>query len=243
MNDILLFFSHLYKGNNYNIYKAIKDSEKVDIEKVENIKKELNENGIRYLTIYDEKYPKELKNLRYPPFVIYYKGNLDVLNKKKIILTGEKEDLVTKNNINSSIVKIAKEAVLITNNFKNLDQYIIKKYNELNKNVIYLLPCGIKYQNYEYNYEKDLLITQYPPNCHPKASFFKERNVIASSLADAIVIYNSSINSGIQNLANIAASLGKEVYCYPGFSYNDGNTFLIKSGARLITNIGEINYY
>jgi len=39
----------------------------------------------KYFTIVDKEYPNKLKMIDRPPFVIFYKGNLDLLNEKKII--------------------------------------------------------------------------------------------------------------------------------------------------------------
>jgi len=37
-----------------------------------------------YATVMDNDYPAELRNTDRPPFVIFYKGNIDLLKKKKI---------------------------------------------------------------------------------------------------------------------------------------------------------------
>ncbi|MBT1383239.1 DNA-processing protein DprA, partial [Mycoplasma bovis] len=73
--------------------------------------------------------------------------------------------------------------------------------------------------------------------------YFKERNVIAAALSNNLIIFSSKRNSGLINLANCFANLGKNVYCYPGLTYDDGNTYLIKSGASLITHLAEVNYF
>ncbi|MGV2393162.1 UNVERIFIED_CONTAM: DNA-processing protein DprA [Campylobacter lari] len=243
MNDLLLYFSFLYKGNNYLIYKALKDKKSINLDEINQIKQKLAENQIKYLTIYDELYPKNLKFLTYAPFVIYYKGNLDLLKNKTIMLTGDNKDNITLDNLNDSLPLLVNSCTLVTNSFKNLDTEIIKYYKKAKKGIIYVLASGHLYPDLNCKSSDDLIISIYPLDTHPKLNYFKERNVISACLAENLIIYNSNKNSGILNLANIFASLGKEIYCYPGFNYDDGNTFLIKSGANLITKIGEVKYY
>ena len=41
-------------------------------------------NAIKYITIYDDIYPDKLKNIYDPPVVLFYKGNIDMINNKNI---------------------------------------------------------------------------------------------------------------------------------------------------------------
>ncbi|SBO45169.1 hypothetical protein MBOVJF4428_00187 [Mycoplasmopsis agalactiae] len=46
MNDLLVYFSILFKGNNFEIYKALKNGYKVDKYKVDEEINKLKESGI-----------------------------------------------------------------------------------------------------------------------------------------------------------------------------------------------------
>ncbi|WP_406617229.1 DNA-processing protein DprA [Mycoplasmopsis adleri] len=243
MNDILLYFSYIHKGNNYLIYKSIKNNEPVDNEKIEEIKALLKEKDIKTLTVFDKEYPEQLKHLKYAPFILYYQGNLDLLNYDLISMTGDIETENVVNNINTIVPNLMTKGVLVTNNYKNLDQKIIDIYRENNQKIIFILANGLTYEPFEIKKDTELVITQYPFDTHPKLIYFKERNVICSALAKCLIIYSSKRNSGIINLAMCFANMGKEVYCYPGLTYDDGNTFLIKSGANLMTHLGDVSYY
>lgn len=243
MNDLIVYFSYINKGNNYEVYKALKLGKKANEAEINEVKEKLEKEGVKTLTVFDENYPEGLKNLRYSPFVLYYKGNIDLLKTEMIAATGDISNELTTNNINRSCEVIKNKYVLITGNYRNLDQEVIKQYKEDKNNIIYVLACGINAIDIDLDEENELVISQYPPSCHYELKFFKERNVIIAALAKGLIIYSSKQKSGIINLASCFNDLGKEVYCYPGITYDDGNTSLIKAGANLMTHIGDIHYY
>ena len=64
--------------------KKIKELYKVDLEEItdEEIKsftKFIKNNNIGYITINSKEYPESLKHVEEPPYVIFYKGNLELL--------------------------------------------------------------------------------------------------------------------------------------------------------------------
>ncbi|WP_338822854.1 DNA-processing protein DprA [Mycoplasmopsis felifaucium] len=243
MNDILIYFSHMFNGNNKEIYRSLKSRKSIDENKLLEIKENLIKEGIIPITIFDEKYPKALKELRYSPFVLYCKGNTDLLNKDVICLTGEYSDDKALINMRNFSNDLSKKTVLLTNNYKNMDEEIIDIYKNNQGGIIYLLPHGIKYNEIKIDEKNELLLTQYPLDRHPTLFYFKERNVLLAALAKYLIVFSSKKNSGIINLAMNFANLNKEVYCFPSNVYDDGNTFLLKSGANLMTHIGDVNYY
>ncbi|WP_029512957.1 DNA-processing protein DprA [Mycoplasmopsis iners] len=243
MNDLLIYFAFKYKGNNYEIQKALKNGELVNKEDILNKTIELEANGIKCLTIFDSEYPEDLKVYKYAPLVIFYKGNIELLNDEKICLTGDIDNYLTRTNINKSLPNLVKHKTLISTNFKTLDKYIIAEWKNKGGKIIYPLANGIGFNNEMPLNDNELYLSIYPPDTNPKLIRFKERNLLVAMLAKFLVIYGSKQNSGIINLAINFANVGKEVYCYPGQNNEDGNTFLIKSGANLITHVADIYYF
>ena len=83
MKEILLYFSIKYFGNWEKIYKAIENKEDVDFEKIKSYEEEYEG---KYFTILDKEYPTKLKMVDKPPFVLFFKGDLSLLNSGKTIL-------------------------------------------------------------------------------------------------------------------------------------------------------------
>ena len=76
MEDLLLYFAIKYNGNYTMIYNALMNNEKVYPWQVEECKENLNS---KYTTIVSKDYPKSLKKQYYPPFVLFYQGDLSLL--------------------------------------------------------------------------------------------------------------------------------------------------------------------
>ncbi|EGV00136.1 DNA-processing protein DprA [Mycoplasmopsis columbina] len=244
MKNILLYLTYKYNGDARKIHKAIIDKEKIDNMMQLNEKiLDIEIKGISYLTVFDENFPSELKEFPTSPLLIFYQGNIELLKSQKICLTGDLENIQVLTNINLSIKDLVKKYVLITTNFKNLDKQIIEKWRKANGKIIHLLPHGLLYNKDEKIYPNELYLSIYPPESHPEKTRFKERNILISWLAKFLIIYSSKEKSGIINLASCFTDMGKEVYCYPGLNYDDGNNYLIKNGANLITHVGDVLYY
>lgn len=77
MNDLVLYFSLKYDGKFFDIYDAIKNKEPVDNELFAELKKEIKHD---YVTIFDSKYPEYLKKTNCPPFVLFYEGNIELID-------------------------------------------------------------------------------------------------------------------------------------------------------------------
>jgi DNA processing protein len=122
MKDILLFFTIKYNGNWNKIYSALEAKEKVFIEDVVKESQSTKEN---FVTIMDESYPENFKQANKPPFVIFYRGELDLLNDKCIYIDGpinekdyeylEKETIICSWNVytNIKVRKISKIVIFL----------------------------------------------------------------------------------------------------------------------------------
>lgn len=81
MNEILVAFSQKYHGHFFKILEALRKKERLtnkDIKLYLEDVEEMNE------TILSDKYPSPLKEIPNPPFVLYYEGNLELMDKKGI---------------------------------------------------------------------------------------------------------------------------------------------------------------
>ena len=87
----LLAYALKYQGDYRAVYQAIKMREAFDQQDYQGT----------YLTILDPEYPVELLALKYPPFILFYYGDLTLLAKKKIAIVGSR----VCSNYGSSITK------------------------------------------------------------------------------------------------------------------------------------------
>nr|WP_307934687.1 DNA-processing protein DprA [Mycoplasmopsis bovis] len=94
---------------------------------------------IKAITIFDSNYPQGLKELKYSPFVLFYKGNISLLDKNIVCATGDVVNEFVLQSVYQTCGELSKSSVLLTNNFKNIDQNIIEIFNKNKQGIIYLL--------------------------------------------------------------------------------------------------------
>lgn len=77
MEKILLYFSLKYNGDFYKVYDALKTKENIDINELIQLKRNLR---YKYITMIDRNYPEYLKRENRPPIVLFYEGNLSLVD-------------------------------------------------------------------------------------------------------------------------------------------------------------------
>lgn len=246
MDLVILYFSDKYKGYFHDIYNAIKKKEYIQLEELEKIKLKKKTKEIEAITIIDDDYPDSLKSIVCPPFVIYYKGNKNLLKKEGMILTGDFNNENIERFLNEAMNEISKNHVLITNYWKGIDEKIVNFFIENKKDIILVSPNGLDNPYFVNslpsieNSENILIISEYPNGVNLNKKRLVNRNRLTVGLSKALVIASSNKESKIQSLVNFALEQGKDIFCYPGLQDElDGNNLLIQDGATLITSIKD----
>ncbi len=245
MNLILIYFALKYKGDFINIYNALKHKEIVDPEEIDKLEKRLKNKELNVITILDDGYPDSLKIIGNPPFVLFYQGDIKLLEKDGLCLVGDKISTKTISYMKQAIEQTSKNNILITNYFKGLEENIINYYIKNNKSIIFISSNGLEepyFANKIESIKNNLIISEYPNGVNINKKRLKERNRLTSALSDALIVFSSKKQSGIMNLVTNFLEQGKEIYCYPGEQEDDdGNNNLIRDGANLITSIDDIS--
>jgi Predicted Rossmann fold nucleotide-binding protein involved in DNA uptake len=74
------------------------------------------------ITIFDKEYPKELLNLEFPPFVLYFKGDLKLLEcDHKIAIVGSRSPSMYALKATKALVMNKKDSVIISGLAKGID--------------------------------------------------------------------------------------------------------------------------
>lgn len=225
----LISYSFYYLGEYDQIIKAI--NEKTDIPTI---------NVPNAITIFDSAYPKQLLNLKYPPMVLYYKGNLDLLKQDAIAIVGSRKPCEYAIKATKSLVTNYKDKVIVSGLAKGIDACA----HENASKTIGILGCGIDYIYPSCNYDlikriekQGLILSEYPAFSKPLGYHFPFRNRLIACLSSRIYVMQSSLKSGTMSTINEALELGKEVRILPYDVFNlDGknNNHLIYEGATII---------
>ena len=232
LREKIIALSIKYDGEYFKILKAIKQGEEIEEINVDNC-----------ITIVDDIYPNCLKELKYPPFVLYYKGDINLISSNNMIsVVGSRMPCDYAINATISLVNNNQDKIVVSGLAKGIDSVAHKTAYK----TIGVLGCGIEYiypyENKELfkRIEKEgLIISEYPFKVKPYSYHFPFRNRIIAALSNVVYVMQSSEKSGTVTTINEALELQKEIRVLPFSIYEqDGsyNNHLINDGALLIEN-------
>lgn len=247
MEEILLYFSLKYNGDFHKILKALQTKEKVTKQQIEEAKKTLKAN---YTTIISDDYPAGLKEIVCPPFVLFYYGDLSLLNNRCIGVIGSRKPDNYGLEVTQKIVQ-----GLVENNFTivsgmalGIDAIAHQSALKNNGKTVAVLGSGIDYcypktnlDIYTKMKDSQLIISEYPNDLIPKPYNFPVRNRIIAGLSASILVTEANKKSGTMITVGYALDQGKDIFCIPS-RINDpsGCNTLIQQGAKLVLDINDI---
>ena len=227
------------------LYKnfLIRLSAKNNIEE-EKIQEYLFKNNIKYVTYSSSLYPQKLKDIENPPYVIFYKGDISLLNYNMVAIVGSRKNTnygeqVTKF-ITSELYNISYGVV--SGVASGIDSIAHREILSRGGKTIGVLGCGIdvvypRFNKYLYEKisERGLLISEFLPGTKPMPYNFPQRNRIISALSNGVIVIEASSKSGSLITVDYALNQSKDVMVVPGSIFNEsskGCNLLIHQGAR-----------
>lgn len=202
MNDLVLYFAIKYDGDFNRIYEALLNKEKFDGETLCKMKEQLD---CQYISIFDEKYPLGLRKINCPPFVLFYKGNINLLNEKKLCLITPESNRSTQELLNQFVDDMIEddECVLVKPDRSSLNDYAVK--------TIKIMDRGISFYG-DVDDINTLVFSEYPHYVDPPKKYLPFSYRIVSGLADKVVLAQCyDTNEDIMALA-YAMEQNKDVY-------------------------------
>lgn len=223
--------------------------------------KYMKKNNIYCITMNSKEYPDKLKMLKYPPMMLFAKGNINILLENKMIgVIGSRECSNYGKNVAIRIGKfLSKNNIHVVSGLAlGIDTYShigCIKENLINKNsgkTIAVIGNGLDniypYQNKKIVEEiiknNGCIISEYIVGTKPLKENFPARNRIISALSNKLIVVEAkNQKSGTMITVNFSLDLGKDVLVIPGninSSYSLGTNMLIKEGAKIITKLEDI---
>ena len=247
MEERLLYYAIKYQGSYDEIKQALKTNELIN---QNDFQRTLNSFKAKYLTILSVDYPKSLKYLQKPPYVLFYYGNIELLKETCFSVVGMRTPSAYGEKVTKSLVTglVDKNYTIISGLALGIDAIAHTTSILNNGKTIAVLGSGIDYcypkQNQKlYNEIKQnqLILSEYPNNLPPKPYYFPLRNRIVAALSIGLLVSEAKEKSGTMITVGYALDLGKPVFCVPSNIYgNTGCLALIRDGAILIRNVTDI---
>lgn len=230
-------------------------NDKSTIETAKAILTRINNEDIKYVTIFDEDYPKSLKYHDESPILLFYKGDISQLNNKKNI------GVVGSRKVTAYGINVTKEICSEVCNYNfniisglalGVDACAHEAALEKESFTCGIIGCGIDiiYPRYNANlysklFKKGLVLSQFLPGTKPMHYNFPIRNKIISAISDYIIVVEASEKSGSLITARYAAEMGKDVIAIPGSIFSKesiGTNKLIRDGAIPFTDLEDFLY-
>lgn len=208
--------------------------------------------SIDVLTLEDNNYPKNLKEIYLPPAILYLRGKVLKKDGMAISIVGSRKVTEYGIKVTESISKaLASRGLTIVSGLAlGVDTVAHKAALKTGARTIAVLGCGVE-KPYPYVNTKlateiaknGAIISEYPIGTPPLKHHFPARNRIISGLSLGTVVTEAAERSGALITAKDALEQGREVFAVPGSLGNEnskGPNNLIKMGAKPVTEVSDI---
>lgn len=242
---------------------------KLNQKELSNIKSVSLENCLKLIDVYNSRgfsitgfsspeYPDYLRNIYNPPAVLFYKGDIECLNRMPAItIVGARrssnQSLMIAERISS---ELAQNGFVIVSGFaRGTDIHSHLGAIRAGCPTVCVMGCGldIDYPKENFIYRDSVLknggvfISEYPLGTPPLQQNFPKRNRILSGVSRGVVIVEAGEKSGSLITAELAVEQNREVFCVPPADIYDrryaGNIRFLRDGAVAVYGYEDIAGY
>jgi len=216
---------------------------------------QLTKENIDILTINDEAYPPQLKEIASAPPVLYLRGDQNILSNKSIAIVGSRKFTEYGQRVTENLTRDLVRAglTIVSGLALGIDGIAHRAALDAGGITAAVLGTGIDnatiYPREHFNLAQRIienggaLITEQPPKTPSLKQNFPARNRIMAGLALGTLVVEAAESSGSLITANFALEQNREVFSVPGDIFSPQSTganLLIKKGARLVTSAADI---
>jgi len=233
----------------------------IDADQAETVKNPLRKAEVRQqvealrssaVAIVDPEYPPLLREIIDPPFALFYRGDLTLLQKPMVATVGSRRASAYGANAAAHLARqlVSAGVAIVSGLARGIDAASHQAALDAGGSTIAVLGTGIDiiYPRSHTRLTRDisergLLLTEFPAGTPPLAANFPIRNRIISGIALGTVIVEATSRSGSLITARMAAEQGREVCAVPGSIFaagSEGTHRLIQYGAKLVHDANDV---
>ena len=238
---LLIYFAVKYHGDFQKIMMALELKETPSLKAIEKVNQSLK---CKAITLLDYDYPLRLKQVLYPPIVLFYYGDISLLNNEQALAVVGSRDYneYGKECTERIVSEIAKGRVIVSGLAQGIDAVAHECAMRNGGRTIAVLGSGIDYcwppenqELYEEIKKKHLVISEYPGRTPPYPKNFPMRNRIVVGLSQGVYVPQvNTYASGTMISVNIAVEMNKDVFVAPWpINSETANNQLIEEGALI----------
>lgn len=208
--------------------------------------------GIRILTPLDAEYPDALKTIHDPPLALYVRGSFLPADAHSLGIVGSRKATHYGLNVADRLsYQLAQTGFTIVSGLaRGIDTAAHHGALKAKGRTVAVLGAAIDQLTPPENAEladiisqNGAVISEYPLGRQADRMTFPYRNRIISGLSQGVVVVEAGVKSGSLHTADAALEQGRSVFAVPGridHPSAKGTNRLIKNGAKLVDNVGDI---
>lgn len=222
-NDIIEMFKILNHKHKRIIIPTIEQI-KIANEKAEEIIYKSRAHNIKIINLLDDKFPSNLKDIEDVPIQLFYKGNIENLNKKlsiSIIGSRKADKVGIETSYKLGKIFATKDYNVVSGLALGCDEYAHKGALSVKKNTTAVMPCSLDtiYPNQNEKLAQEIidnngcLVSEYEIGSILYKNNFIQRDRIESGLSLATVVVQSEINSGTMHTVEYTLKQNRILAC------------------------------
>lgn len=207
----------------------------------------MEESAVKMITVFDTDYPALLKETAQPPWILYYRGRLELLSRPGVALVGTRVPTAYGRKVGQILAEELSIAGLtvVSGLARGIDSVCHEAALKSGGGTIAVVATGLDRVYPPENRELErrisqegLVLTEYPLGSKSHPGLFPQRNRIIAGLSHGTVVVEADSRSGSLITADAALEAGRDVFAVPGpitSPKSSGALELIKQGAKLVT--------
>lgn len=210
------------------------------------------EDNHHIITLFDERYPKQLKDLNDAPPVLYVRGDPDYLSQPQLAMVGSRNPTAAGRNTAKEFARhLSEVGITITSGLASgIDGASHEGALHGLAGTIAVVAHGLdivypaQHQKLAQQIsENGAVVSEMPIGTEPLRTLFPRRNRLISALSLGTLVVEAAQKSGSLITARFALEQNREVFAIPGSIHNPmarGCHQLIRQGAKLVESAEDI---
>jgi DNA processing protein len=222
---------------------------------IEQYEERMRKGGVSYCTLQEETYPQLLKEIKNPPFVLYGRGEMQLLSGEQVTVAvvGTRKVTTYGREVTRSLVTdlALSGCVIVSGLAMGVDAVAHQSTLDAGGKTIAVLGSGVDVCTPNENrqlYDRilaggGLIISENPLERIPNKGSFPARNRIIAGLSQGILVTEGAEDSGSLITANDGLNNERKVFAVPGqitSSVSNGPNTLLARGAILVQSAKDI---
>ncbi|MBN3032669.1 MAG: DNA-processing protein DprA [Candidatus Saganbacteria bacterium] len=212
----------------------------------------VNDRKIGIITLADDRYPANLKNIYDPPPVLYVKGDLSPADNRALAIVGTRRasryGLETAKKLAQQLSAVG--ITIVSGLASGIDTAAHQGALAAGGRTLAVFGCGVdvifppENRGLAGEIERSgALLSEFPLGQKGEKGTFPRRNRIISGLSLGVIVVEGHYDSGALITAKEALEQGREVFAVPGsveLEQSKGPHWLIKQGAKLVESVEDV---